>query len=63
MVACSIGNYPIVNQAIQRGSNLALVDCVSGRTALHYCSAVGNIDIFNLLIDSGMDPLCKTIGG
>ena len=34
-----------------------------GRTALHYAASIGNLKIFEELVENGSDPLDETIGG
>ncbi len=62
MIACSIGSVPIVVACLQNGSDVTIKD-TAGRTALHYCAAIGNIHIFEYLISRGNNPLDQTIGG
>jgi ankyrin repeat protein len=45
MISCSIGSLPIVTACIQNGSDIKMKD-TAGRTALHYCAAIGNLSIF-----------------
>ncbi len=45
MISCSIGSLPIVTACIQNGSDVKMKD-TAGRTALHYCAAIGNLSIF-----------------
>lgn len=35
----------------------------AGRTPLHYCAAIGSIEIFEQLVSKGSNPLEQTIGG
>lgn len=62
MIAASVGSYHITKQCLVNGSNPNLKDTV-GRTAVHYAASVGNLDIFELLVKEGGDPLEETIGG
>ena len=45
MIACSIGSVTIVIACLQNDFDVTIKD-TAGRTALHYCSAIGNIQIF-----------------
>jgi len=45
MIACSIGSVPIVFACLNYGANVKTKD-TAGRTPLHYCAAIGSIEIF-----------------
>jgi ankyrin repeat protein len=62
MIACSIGSLPIVNACLHYGAIVHTKD-TAGRTPLHYCAAIGSIEIFEKLIEKGSNPLELTIGG
>lgn len=62
MLAASISSVHLVRAVLACRPNVKMVDSI-GRTPLHYAAAVGCIEIFELLIKSGCDPLAQTIGG
>jgi ankyrin repeat protein len=62
MLAASISSINLVKAILSCKPNVKMRDSI-GRSPLHYVAAVGCIDIFELLIKSGCDPLEQTIGG
>ena len=62
MLAASISSVNLVRAALQYKPDLQARDSI-GRTPLHYASAVGSIDIFELLVQAGSQAEAQTIGG
>ena len=56
MIASSISCFNIVEQCLLRGANVSVKDSI-GRTALHYAASVGSIEIFEVLIQQGSNPI------
>lgn len=62
MLAASVSSINLVRAALAHQPEVHLKDKI-GRTALHYAAAVGNIEIFELLVNAGASVKEQTIGG
>lgn len=62
MLATSISSVNLVKATLHFKPELHLKDNI-GRTALHFAAAVGNIEIFELLVQAGSQIEEQTIGG
>ena len=62
MLSASISSVNLLKATLQYKPELHLKDSI-GRTALHYAAAVGNNEIFELLVQAGSNVNQQTIGG
>lgn len=62
MLAASVSSINLVRATLAHQPEVHLKDKI-GRTALHYAAAVGNIEIFELLVKAGARVKEQTIGG
>lgn len=56
MLAASISSANLVMAILSNKPDIKAKDSI-GRTALHYAAAVGSIQIFEMLIQCGADPV------